>query len=67
MDIRTLLRASACALCVTLAQNVAAEGAADPTIIVIGRAASDEAEERAIKTPGGTDIVSHRARFCRRA
>ncbi len=43
---------------VTLAQNVAAEEAADPTIIVTGRAASDEAEERATKTPGGTDIVS---------
>lgn len=64
MDIKSFLRAtSACALCFNFAQNVAAEEAADPTIIVTGRAASDEAEERSTKTPGGTGIVSHRARF----
>ncbi len=64
MNIKSCLRAAAaCALCITLAQNIAAEEAADPTIIVTGRAAADEAVERATKTPGGTDIVSHRARF----
>lgn len=56
----SFLRAtSACALCISFAQSAAAEEAADPTIIVTGRAATDDAEERATKTPGGTDIVSH--------
>ena len=40
------------------APSVRAEEA-DSTIIVTAPAATDAAEERAGRTPGGTDVVSH--------
>ncbi|MEW4449695.1 TonB-dependent receptor [Qipengyuania sp. JC766] len=44
------------------AESAAADAAADPedrTIIVTGSRSSDEAEERADATPGGTDVVTY--------
>lgn len=59
MKFLSILRASAaCSFCAIITP-AAAEDAADSTIIVIGRAAADQAEVTAQKTAGGTDIVSH--------
>jgi iron complex outermembrane recepter protein len=59
MKFLSILRATAaCSFCAIITP-VAAEDAADATIIVTGRAAADQAEVIAQKTAGGTDIVSH--------
>lgn len=59
MKFLSILRATAaCSFCAIITP-VAAEDAADATIIVTGRTAADQAEVTANKTAGGTDIISH--------
>jgi iron complex outermembrane receptor protein len=59
MKFLSILRASAACTFIVIITPAAAEEASDATIIVTGRAASDEAEISANNTAGGTDVVSH--------
>ncbi|MEC8178270.1 MAG: ligand-gated channel protein, partial [Pseudomonadota bacterium] len=53
-----MLAAASPALANTEAMTADADGA-ERTIIVTGQRAANEAEERAAKTPGGTDVVTY--------